>query len=168
MAHGVFASAKAVCPHGCDTVERVFVTAPATRSARTANIDRTLNSLARSHGMTDISNPGGVAAKRMSGGQQQRHEALQQVIRERFGETGWGNVPAGKTFNAKTQQVEASPYRGDSAGSGVPGAIASYGVHPDNVLAELTANGTKDLPRKAVIAKRDPENLKVTDARPPA
>ena len=61
MAHGVFESYHAVCPHGCTTVQRHFKTA-FTLGNTAKGIDRTLQNLANDFGMTDISNRNGTAA----------------------------------------------------------------------------------------------------------
>lgn len=170
MAHGVFESSakKPLCPEGCDTVERVFITPPALRSARTGNIDSTLETLAASHGMTDISNAGGVAAKRMSGAKEAQYKAMQQFIRQRYGieGPGWGGVPNGKTYNVDKKAAEDSHYRSDSTGPGAVGAYGTYGGAPDNPLAEVRDAGA--LKPKPVLVRKDHEKLSVSAARPPA
>lgn len=150
-AHGDFESSAEtpLCPHGCDTVERVFLTPVAFRSNRTANIDRTVQSLAASHGMTDINNRGGQAARRQSGAQASREAEFAQFVRQKYGE-GWGSVPKGGTMNVRTQQVEGS-------GPGAVGAIGAYGARPDNVLDEVKPA----LVPKPILVRRDHENLQV-------
>lgn len=152
-AHGAFESAEAApsCPFGCDTVERIFLTPPAFASSRTKNIDRTLDSLARSHGMTDINNRGGKAAKGQSHIQRRQQEEFNKFIHDRYGD-GWGNIPKGGTLNVKTGQVEGK-------GPGVGGAIAAYHGQSDNALAEVRNAGA--LIQKPVLMRHDHENLQV-------
>lgn len=153
-AHGVFESddEAPLCPSGCDVVDKIFIQPPGLSSARTANIDRTLESLARSHGMTDISNRGGRAAKGPSAAHERRQADLTAAIRERYGGTGWGSVPAGGTLNVGTGKVEGE-------GPGVAAAISQYGGHADNALGEVKAAGA--LIKKPVMVRHDHENLKV-------
>lgn len=153
--HGDFESTRAdpLCPEGCDTVERVFLTPVGFRSERTTNIDNTVRGLAKSHGMTDISNAGGVAAKRQDGAAQSREREFREFLHGRYGD-GWGNVPKGGVMNVKTQQVENRP------GSGVAGALAAHHAPAGNALEEarpiMAAMGPKP-----VLVRRDHEGLKV-------
>lgn len=153
--HGTFESDEEspLCPYsGCDTVQRVFLTPPAFASARTKNIDNTLESLARSHGMTDISNRGGRAAKGPNPNVARQQEQINQYIAQRYGHTGWGAVPQGGTLNVQTGAVEGS-------GPGVAGALSAYGGRADNALAEVREAGA--LVKKPVLVRHDHENLKV-------
>lgn len=153
--HGDFESAKSdpLCPEGCDTVDRIFLTPPGFRSERTSNIDRTVRGLAKSHGMTDISNAGGVAAKRQTGAQQNREQEFREFVRGRYGE-GWGKVPKGGVMNVKTHEIESR------TGSGVAGALAAHHSPAGNALADarpiMEAMGPKP-----VLVRRDHEGLKV-------
>lgn len=158
LAHGAFESSSETptCPAGCTTVEREFRTPPGFRSERTASIDATVQTLAKRHGMTDINNRGGKAAITQSAKSRQQQEEFSRLVREKYG-NGWGDVPKGGTLHVDTGTVEGS-------GPGAAGAIAQYGARPDNVLAEVK----EALVPKPVIVKRDHENLKVSDARPPA
>lgn len=64
-AHGPFESDKPECPRGCSggqTIQRRFYSAPGLTGGRTKNIDRTLESLARDYGLTDMNNHGGTTA----------------------------------------------------------------------------------------------------------
>lgn len=147
-AHGPFESAFAKCPAGCvGTVTREFRTPPAFRTARTSNIDATLEHLAANHGMTDISNRGGVAAKRETGRQIAERQDLAAMIRERYGD-GWGKIPKGGNYNVGTGKVEGS-------GPGVAGALSTYHGHADNALAEVKPA----LVPKPVRIIKDHENL---------
>lgn len=61
-AHGAFESSdpNPRCKAGCNSIERVFLTAPSVRtSQRTKNIDSTLDSLAAQFGLTDLSTRNG-------------------------------------------------------------------------------------------------------------
>lgn len=157
MAHGAFESSEESpsCPRGCTTVRRAFLTAPGVASDRTKNIDRTLDSLAKSHGMTDISNRGGRAAKRADPNAEKRQREFNDFIKSRYGE-GWGAVPKGGTLNVQTGQIEGG-------GPGVGGALAQYHASADNVLGEVK----EALVPKPVLVRQDHEKLNVTDARPP-
>jgi len=63
-AHGFFEAYEAVCPHGCETVQQVWLTPPAIQSAKTKFTDSTLKGLASEFGMTDLrSNSAGEAQK---------------------------------------------------------------------------------------------------------
>lgn len=164
MAHGLFTSSDGApeCPMGCDTVERVFITPPGLKSDRTRNIDNTLQRLAKSYGLTDLNNRGGQAVaghdKRASS-QRERDEAFAAYMHERFGD-GWGNVPKGKTMNAKTKEVVDVKGRNGPGGAGV---FSEYGGAPDNALAEV-APALHDL-RRPVLVKHDHEKLTVADAK---
>jgi hypothetical protein len=66
LAHGNFESTKPVCPHGCNTVTRIHLSAPAVHtSGRSARIDSTLNGLASQYNLTDLSNRNGSVASSM-------------------------------------------------------------------------------------------------------
>jgi hypothetical protein len=142
FAHGAFESdaESPTCPHGCDTVEREFRTPPAFASARTKSIDNTLESLARSHGMTDINNRGGRAAKGPSPNQGAQQASLNAYIAQKYGSTGWGAIPKEKE-------------------GGAPAALSAYGGRADNALAEVRDAGA--LVKKPVLVRHDHENLKV-------
>ncbi len=60
-AHGPVENTELACPFGCPArfVVREFRTAPHYHDGRTANIDRTLDGLADSVGLTDMSNRNG-------------------------------------------------------------------------------------------------------------
>lgn len=63
LAHGEFEGDQPLCPHGCTVaIERHFRSAPALKSPRTGNIDRTLAVLAREFGYSDLSNKNGAVA----------------------------------------------------------------------------------------------------------
>lgn len=62
LGHGTFESTKPVCPSGCNTVNRIFLTAPGIGSQRTRHIDRTLTEIAKDMGVTNMSNRNGSVA----------------------------------------------------------------------------------------------------------
>ena len=67
MAHGDFDATEPKCPHGCAgdlMVQRVFRTAPTIRSASFGNINRTFESLAAEHGLSNMNNSGGGGMRR--------------------------------------------------------------------------------------------------------
>jgi hypothetical protein len=158
-AHGNFESSEEspLCPYGCDTVEKIFLQPAVFRSNRTANIDRTLESLAKSHGLTDMNNRGGHAVRRPSTDQVRQQDEFNRFIHERYGD-GWGQIPKGGTLNVKTKEITG-------AGPGVGAALAQYHGRADNVLSEVREAGA--LVPKPVLVRQDHENLKVSDARPP-
>ena len=161
LAHGNFESSEepALCPYGCDTVERIFLTPAAFRSNRTRNIDSTLDSLAKSHGLTDMNNSGGQAVRRRTPKQNTDQQEFNRFLHDRYGD-GWGRIPQGGTMNAQTKEITGS-------GPGVGGAIAAYHGRPDNALAEVRESGA--LVPKRVLVRHDHENLKVdTSKAPPA
>lgn len=59
IAHGVFESREAKCPHGCSTVVPMFIKAPGGRSDKTKASDRALQHLANRYGLSDMSNNNG-------------------------------------------------------------------------------------------------------------
>ncbi len=154
--HGVFESKEEapLCPSGCDVVEKVFLVPPGFRSESTANTDRTVRDLASRHGMTDISNRGGRAAKRQSPQQANQQRDLGAYMEQRFGVPGpgWGNVPKGGTMNTKTHQIEGS-------GPGAVGAVTGLGGKPENVV-EQVKDAFVPLAQKTIV-RRDHQNLQV-------
>jgi hypothetical protein len=161
LAHGPFEATKAVCPYGCDTVTREFRTPVGFASDRTKSIDRTVEGLARAHNLSDINNRGGQAAVRQNPMFARQQRDVAQIMAERYGTTGWGKMAAGGTYNVAEGRAETVAGR---AGNGAVGAVASYGGHADNALAEVRDH----LKPKPVNRIADPENLKLSDARPPA
>lgn len=157
LAHGNFESMeeKPLCPFGCDTVQMVFLQPPAFNSARTSNIDKTLESIAKSHGLTDMNNRGGAAVKRPTSKFANSQEEYTRFMRERYGD-GWGVVPKGGTMNVKTKEVT-----NEGTGPGVAGALSQYHGHADNALAEVR----DALVPKPVRVLRDHENLSVDMAK---
>jgi len=52
--HGYFEAREPKCPHGCDTVQLVFLQPVGYKSDRTKGADKTMSQLAMDFGMTDI------------------------------------------------------------------------------------------------------------------
>lgn len=155
LAHGAFESSDETpeCPMGCDTVERAFFTPPGLGSGRTKNIDKTLESLAKSHKLTDIG-PGAMRRKALAAEKSQ--EAFKEFCERKYGGLGWGNVPQGGTLNVKTQEVKGS-------GPGAPAAAASAGASGSVAVADQQA--MVEAFKRPVIVRRDHENLQVSDAK---
>ena len=154
LAHGAFESSEETpdCPYGCDTVERAFYTPPSVGSKRTQNIDRTLNSLAKSHNMTDI---GPAAMRRKALAAEKSQEEYRSFCENRFGGLGWGNVPKGGTYDVQ---------KGAIVGEG-PGAISA--VSSAGAVSDGTVSGVRDTFNgvKAIITHKDPQNLSLSDAK---
>lgn len=153
FAHGAFESAddNPECPMGCDTVERAFFTPPALGSGRTKNIDSTFESLAKSHKLTDIG-PGAMRRKALAAEKSQ--QAYREFCQRRYGGMGWGAVPDGGTFNAKTHEV---------TGNG-PGAIAAAqhaGARVDVGVSEINKKLGGSIPARYI---KDPDNLQLSNA----
>lgn len=156
LAHGPFESSveSPDCPMGCDTVERAFFTPPGLGSSRTKNIDSTLESLASSHGLTDI---GPAAMRRKALAAEKSQEQYKEFCVRRFGGMGWGNVPKGGTLHASTGEV-------DGTGPGAISAVQAAGAQsPGSVQAVKESLGDAAKPRP-VLYRQDPENLKVKAA----
>lgn len=65
--HGFFEASHPICHQmGCDSegVERAFLTPPGYKSDKTKFADNSLDRIAKSYGLSDLSNPDGAAAKR--------------------------------------------------------------------------------------------------------
>ena len=62
LAHGHFESMTGHCPHGCsrELVSIVHLKAPGLVSGRTKGIDKTLQGLAKDHGLSDMNNHNGT------------------------------------------------------------------------------------------------------------
>ena len=65
-AHGDFDAGEPKCPQGCggSMVQRVFRTAPTIQSAGYRNMNRTFNSLAQEHGLSNMRNAPGQSMRR--------------------------------------------------------------------------------------------------------
>lgn len=99
-AHGRFDSDVAKCPHGCDfVVDRVFHTAPGTRSAKTRATDVLLRDIAQQYGFTDMSTKNGS----VMASQRKEKPAMD------FSPV-WGDIPKGdrQTAGGVIEKVEGS------------------------------------------------------------
>jgi hypothetical protein len=111
-AHGAFEATEKVCPHGC--AERFVVqeirTAPAYHNGRTQRIDKELNALASSYGMTNMRND------KDSG------SVMDQLRRrEPSHESFWKDVPHSQPGWTQRQEAPAKV------------SPAAYNAMPDNV-----------------------------------
>ena len=103
-AHGFFESHQALCPHGCDDVQLVFLQPVGTRSDSTKHADTTLKELARDYKMGDI--------KTVREGEAQPHALLnnKQASREDHPfALKWGNptdIGNFKLHSIKGEQVQ--------------------------------------------------------------
>ena len=133
-AHGVFESMTGRCPHGCSNsfVNKVFLQAPGLKSARTTNIDKTLQNLAGDFGLTDLNNQGGTSAVVRPNS---RAVAAREQLMGKLGDTShaWGQIPTGS--------------------AGVNQAIASQKLVPDNALSSIKPSLVQ--PRPMVVGKHD-------------
>lgn len=155
VAHGdVFESSEdePTCPHGCSTVEKVFIQPPGLGSARTKNIDKTLDSLARSHNLTDL---GPAAMRRKALAAEKSQEEYREFCEKRFGGLGWGAMPKGGKYDVQKHEVVGG-------GGGAMAAVANAGA-----VADSTVSGVRDKFSgvKAVITHKDPQNLTLADAK---
>lgn len=135
-AHGVFDSVEpARCPKGCTTVERVFLTAPGTRSDKTKHSDRTLNQLALDFGLGNIRGKPGESARVLSHAQIKERDA-QTKLQARF-----GAMPKG----------------------GVQAALAQHKAPAENSLATVKS-ALPDF-RRATVITRDPDRESVAKVK---
>lgn len=162
--HGFFESEEPVCPRGCTTVERAFLTAPGHLSREARSIDRTFNTIAKDFGLSDMNNRDGKGArvvraaqgearsqqKRFSEMLQKRFGA-QSVVNTQHGMGGWGGVNKGGVYRAGGGIVE------ENRGPGAPAALAAIRAPATNAVEEVK----EALVRPRVTVIRDPENLKV-------
>lgn len=148
LAHGNFESKAAapLCPHGCTTVEPVWLTPPSVHTGgRTRNIDRTLENLANDYGLSDLSNRSGSVAGSRSRSQPQ---GLQAGFRP-FGE-----------FGAYASQLQAEG-AGSAMAQGEPAALyarsrsALHGNLPPMVVE--AAGGPEDKAKLAAMIQAPPQ-----------
>lgn len=157
LAHGAFESSdeNPECPSGCTTIERAFFTPPGLGSGRTKNIDATLESLAKSHNLTDL---GPKAMRRKALAAEKAQQQFREFCERRYGGLGWGDVPEGGTFNAKTKEVKGT-------GPGAPAAVAQARATGSVAVADQQA--MVEAFKKPVMVRRDPQNLSLADAKAP-
>lgn len=83
MAHGDFESPEATCPHGCSgpgMVDRAFRTPVAIQTAGYRSVNRTFESLAAQHGLTDMRNAPGESMRRADWHTHQRLETACEMV----------------------------------------------------------------------------------------
>jgi hypothetical protein len=138
MAHGFFEGCEPVCPEGChgeNMVQRVFLTAPSIQTSSYNGINRTLESLAQEHGLTDMNNRGGVGMRMADLQAHKRLNTAMDIISARSGEnvsTYFGDMkkrfgsqvsdvarPIGDAVNpnADTRGMNGTIYRDQNTGS---------------------------------------------------
>ncbi len=167
--HGYFDSTEAVCPHGCTLVERVFLTPVGFQTARTRNVDATLDSIAKEHKLGDINTRRDAHAARKLDPKvrkaQEQQEAMRQHLHKKFaglnlvntkaGTGGWGGVNKGGVYET------GGHIRNPERGGGAPATMSALGAPSENVL-----EGVRDqLVKPKTIPIADPQRLTVKDAK---
>ena len=154
--HGVFESTEPVCPAGCTFgVERVFLTPPGLAFGVAKRTDALLEGVARDHGLSDMNNRGGKAARVLSASEQKQmsmHEAMQK----RFGVDrggGWGAVGQGGVYHADTRTVE-------NPGPGAVGTVQALGATDPGVNVAEMAQSAGQRHVNKIFDKRDPNGAR--------
>ena len=83
MAHGDFDGFEAVCPKGCKgdgMVQRAFRTPPSIRSSSYGGINKTFDSLASEHGLSNMSNRDGQGMRRADYATHERLRKTSEMI----------------------------------------------------------------------------------------
>lgn len=115
LGHSYFESTTPICPHGCTTVERAFLTAPSIRTTNgMTNADRLQDQLARAHGLSDMRTP--EIGQTMSGKMNPqpvsiaRPTSLSEVLElgKQGINTGTVTVPIGRDMAPAVAQVAAA------------------------------------------------------------
>lgn len=109
MAHGSFEGAEPRCPHGCSTVVREFLTAPAGKSEKTKISDRALSRLAQRYNLGDMSNRNGSVGASRKG-----PPGMEPI---------WADLPKGNNFEVGKGEVQR-----DGSEGGASAALASTGM----------------------------------------
>lgn len=138
MAHGCFDSTEPVCPKGCSTVERVFLTPPGFTSDRTKHSDATFRQVAADFGMTNMrirpEEPARIPPRNLT--------------------PHFGSMPKGGTYDVAKRAAEG--------GGAHAGALAALAQH--NAPAEDNAKILKEAKfKRQVIGKRDPNKNSVNE-----
>jgi hypothetical protein len=121
-AHGPFEAFEPECEYGCSPrfVRQEFRTAPGYKSERTSNSDKTIDSLAKDYGMTNMSNRDGESV-------------MQRMRREPQTRPTWGQVAhAAPGFSNGGKPLTFNP--------------ASMGVQAENVLGSVQPMLSKPKP----------------------
>ncbi len=107
IAHGTFESFTGQCPYGCsrELVEVVHLKAPGHLTGRTKGIDKTLQGLAKDHGLSDMNNHGGTTGAfimdpSMAKADRELQARMQgnQTFAGKFGDGGVGPTLASNGF----------------------------------------------------------------------
>ena len=127
IAHGLFESKTGLCPHGCGKAmsTKVYINPPAYHGGRTASIDRTLQGLAKDHGLSDMNNQNGTGAAF-------RHDPNMDRAAKQ----------------AQEQMMRGQTYAG-AMGKSVGDTLTSGGFQSDNALAQV--NGMLTQPKPNVV-----------------
>jgi hypothetical protein len=148
-AHGEFENDTGICPRGCSVAQREFRTPVGiSTGGRTRAIDKTLESIAQSYGLSDMNNHGGTTAARIPAQSAKKMQQFQEAVRAKYPRL-WGGVPSGGTYEVGVG------VRGGGSGQGAEGAIMQNGGSPGDMSAIEFA---KEAPRREVRAIRDPDH----------
>lgn len=162
MAHGNFESVEpAVCPKGCTTVQRIFLTAPSVKGDATKRADANLRQIALDFGLSDMRSAREGEPARIKTKQQREAEALQEKLRHRFAPMG----VKGGTFNVKTKQVV-----GGSSNGGALAAMATHHATPTPGMSEVREAFVKPVHQvtdfqKRTVIRRDPDKESISKVR---
>ena len=129
LGHGSFEAYEPVCPYGCTTVEREYLTAPAMGNAKTAATDTALKALAADYGLTDLKNGAGSVMASL------RQRPTSQPM--------WGSIP-------KVAEGEG--------GHAVGGLLSSFQTPATNMV-EAVKTGFNLQPPKAHVVGADKQRL---------
>jgi len=138
--HGFFEGTLPLCPKmGCDSgqIERAFLTAPKTKSARTRVADHLINQLALDYGLSDISNRGGSPAREPRAGDNML----------------WGSAAASHGFNMDNVRASAkAPIVNPETGRAFEGALASdpMGIRAAQVATKFDSSVARR-PKVAIL-----------------
>lgn len=154
--HGYFDATEPVCPHGCTVgVERVFLTPPGLGFGVAKRTDALLEGVARDHGLSDMNNRGGKAARVLSGSEQ-KQMAMHEAMQKRFGVDrggGWGGIEKGGTYHADTRTVE-------NAGPGATATVQALGATDAGVNVAQAAKEMGQRVVNKIFDKRDPNGAR--------
>lgn len=146
LGHGPFEGCEPVCPHGCSTVERIFLTAPGLVGKKTKSTDRLTQQLADDFKVTDFNNKNKTQGARVLNTKaMQEVETFQKEVRKRFPQN-WGGVPAGGTLEVGTGHI-----RDQQRGAGMAAQAHTVAV----------GDTTAQAPKRPTVRIRDPQNLQV-------
>lgn len=139
MAHGVFESTTGRCPHGCGKgmTEIIYLKPPGMVTGRTRGIDRTLQTLANDHGLTDMNNHGGETAAFIPDPSMAKQERVMQE-----------KLLAGQTFAGAIGQ------------NNVASTLAESNLQGGNALNNEVVRSMIQPPKPNVVASYNPKGVK--------